>query len=76
MVKTLVLVSHPNLESSIINRRWVEELKKYPERYTVHESNTVYPDRNIDVEKEQKIVESHDNLVLQFPIFWFNYPQY
>lgn len=34
----------------------------------------VYPDGNIDVETEQKLVESHGNLVLQFPIHWFNCP--
>ena len=73
-MKTLVLVAHPNLEKSVINRRWVEELKKYPEQYTVHELNTIYPDGKIDVEKEQKLVESHSNLVLQFPIFWFSCP--
>jgi putative NADPH-quinone reductase len=73
-MKTLVLVTHPDLEKSIINKRWVEELKKYPEQYTVHELNTVYPDGKIDVKKEQELVESHGNLVLQFPIFWFNCP--
>lgn len=73
-MKTLVLVTHPNLEKSIINKRWVEELKKDPEQYTVHELNTVYPDGNIDVKKEQKLVESHGKLILQFPIFWFNCP--
>lgn len=73
-MKTLILVTHPDLEKSIINKRWVAELKKYPEQYTVHESNAVYPDGNINVEKEQMLVESHSNLVLQFPIFWFNCP--
>jgi putative NADPH-quinone reductase len=34
----------------------------------------VYPDGNIDVEKEQKLIESHNNLVLQFPLYWFNCP--
>lgn len=27
-----------------------------------------------DVEKEQQLVESHGNLVLQFLIYWFNCP--
>ncbi len=31
-MKTLILVTHPNLEKSIINKRWVAELKKYPEQ--------------------------------------------
>lgn len=73
-MKTLVIVTHPSIETSVINKRWVEELKKYPEKFTVHELTNVYPDGNIDVEKEQKLVESHGNLVLQFPIYWFNCP--
>ncbi|NEW06898.1 NAD(P)H-dependent oxidoreductase [Paenibacillus sp. SYP-B3998] len=73
-MKTLVVVTHPSIETSVINKRWVEELKKYPEKYTVHELHKAYPDGNIDVEKEQKLVELHSNLVLQFPIYWFNCP--
>jgi putative NADPH-quinone reductase len=69
-----VIVTHPNIESSTINKRWIEELKKYPEKYTVHELHKIYPDGNIDVEKEQHLIESHHNLVLQFPIYWFNCP--
>ncbi|MBP1174030.1 putative NADPH-quinone reductase [Paenibacillus sp. PvR133] len=55
-MKTLVIVTHPSIEASVINRRWVEELKKYPEKYTIHELHKVYPDGNIDVEKEQASV--------------------
>lgn len=73
-MKTLVIVAHPSIETSTINRRWVEELKKYPEKYTVHELYKNYPDEHINVEKEQKLVEAHGDLVLQFPIHWFNCP--
>jgi putative NADPH-quinone reductase len=73
-LKTLIIMSHPNIENSVINKRWVEELKKYPEKYTVHELYNIYPDGNIDVEKEQQLIESHHNLVLQFPFYWFNCP--
>jgi putative NADPH-quinone reductase len=73
-LKTLVIVTHPSIEASVINRRWVEELKKYPEKYTIHELHKVYPDGNIDVEKEQHFIESHSNLILQFPVYWFNSP--
>jgi putative NADPH-quinone reductase len=74
IVKTLVVVSHPDLETSVVNRRWVEELKKYPDRFTVHELDAEYPDGKIDVDREQALVEAHGDLVLQFPIFWFNCP--
>ena len=36
-MKTLVIVTHPDIEHSIINKRWIEELRKYPEEYTIHE---------------------------------------
>ena len=34
----------------------------------------VYPDGNIDIQKEQKLIETHDSLILQFPIQWFSCP--
>lgn len=73
-MRTLVIVTHPNIESSTVNKRWIEELKKYPEKYTVHELHKVYPDGIINVKKEQQLIEAHQNLVLQFPIYWFNCP--
>lgn len=73
-MKTLVIVTHPNLETSVVNKRWVDELRKYPEKYTIHELHKVYPDGIIDVEQEQQLIETHGNLVLQFPIYWFNCP--
>lgn len=36
-MKTLVIVAHPDIEKSRINKRWVEELEKYPDEITVHE---------------------------------------
>lgn len=71
-MKTLVVVGHPHIDGSVVNKRWVEELKKYPELFTVHELYKVYPDGMIDVAKEQALIEAHGNLVLQFPIYWFN----
>jgi len=55
-MKTLVVVTHPNMDTSIVNKRWVEELRKYPKKYTVHELYKAYPDEKIDVEKEQKLI--------------------
>lgn len=74
MSKTLIIVTHPDIAQSTVNKRWVEELKKHPERFTVHELYRAYPDGKIDVDVEQKRVEAHENLVLQFPVYWFNCP--
>lgn len=73
-MKTLIIIAHPNIEKSIVNKRWLEELEKEKEKFTIHKLYEEYPDEKIDVKREQALVESHDNLVLQFPIYWFNSP--
>ncbi|MFP3600107.1 NAD(P)H-dependent oxidoreductase, partial [Chryseobacterium sp. SIMBA_029] len=73
-MKTLVIVTHPDIEKSIINKRWIEELAKYPEKYTVHQLYKVYPDGKINVAREQELMESYDKIVFQFPFYWFSSP--
>jgi len=73
-MKTLIIVIHPNLEASLINKRWVEELKKSPGQFDIHQLYEAYPDEKINVEKEQKLVEAYDRILFQFPFYWFNCP--
>ncbi|MBC9796137.1 NAD(P)H-dependent oxidoreductase [Sinomicrobium weinanense] len=73
-MKTLVIIIHPELENSRVNKRWIEELKKYPDRYTVHDLYGQYPDEKIDIAKEQQLAETFDRIVFQFPFYWFNCP--
>lgn len=74
-MKTLVIVTHPNLETSRINKRWVEKLREQGEdQITVHELYATYPDRNIDIKKEQALLLSHDRVVFQFPFYWYSTP--
>lgn len=73
-MKTLVIVVHPQIEKSIINKRWIDELNKYPEKYTVHELYKAYPDEKINILKEQELIESYDKIVFQFPFYWFSSP--
>lgn len=74
MKKTLIIVAHPDIEHSTVNSRWIRELEKYPETFTIHELYRSYPDRCIDKLFEQELVECHENLVLQFPVYWFSSP--
>ncbi|GGH17883.1 NAD(P)H-dependent oxidoreductase [Sphingobacterium alkalisoli] len=73
-MKTLIIVTHPDIENSLVNKRWVEELNKYPEKFTVHQLYKVYPDGNIDVIAEQKMIEAYDKIVFQFPVYWHSCP--
>ena len=73
-MKTLVILVHPNMENSRINKRWKEELEKYPDKITVHELYKEYPDWNINIEKEQELLEKHNNIIFEFPLYWYSSP--
>ena len=72
--KTLVVVAHPDLGKSRINRTWLKHLQTHADKVTVHELYKHYPDGKIDAPAEQKLLESHDRIILQFPLFWFSTP--
>lgn len=72
-MKTLVIVTHPNMEQSKVNKRFLEEMKRQ-EEVTVHELYKEYPDEKIDIEKEQELLLKHDRIILQFPFYWYSSP--
>lgn len=72
-MKTLVLVAHPNLGKSRVNKTWKERVEQ-EEQITVRYLNEVYPDGKIDVKTEQELLVAHDRIVFQFPFFWFSTP--
>lgn len=74
--KTLVILAHPNLVQSRINKRWAEELQAHSDAIAIHDIYAAYPDHKIDVGAEQKLIEAHDRIILQFPIFWFSTPAF
>ncbi len=41
---------------------------------TVNQLYEEYPDFKIDVAKEQKLLLEHDNIVFQFPLYWYSFP--
>ncbi|MCY8931720.1 NAD(P)H-dependent oxidoreductase [Bacillus atrophaeus] len=72
-MKVLVLAVHPHMETSVVNKAWVEELKKH-DQITVRELYKEYPDEAIDVVKEQQLCEQYDRIVFQFPLYWYSSP--
>ncbi|MEK8204694.1 NAD(P)H-dependent oxidoreductase [Paenibacillus sp. FSL L8-0696] len=73
-MKTLVILAHPGLENSRVNQRWKEELLLYPNDITLHELYKEYPDWNINVPREQNLMEAYDHVIFQFPLYWYSYP--
>ncbi|SDS19329.1 Putative NADPH-quinone reductase (modulator of drug activity B) [Paenibacillaceae bacterium GAS479] len=72
-MKTLVIVVHPNLEQSKVNKTWAERLQQ-EEGMTLHYLYAQYPDFKINVEKEQQLLVEHDRIVFQFPFYWYSSP--
>lgn len=73
-MKVLIIVTHPNLKDSIINKRWIEELDKYPNKYIIRDLYSLYPDEKINISVEQRFMEEYDKIIFQFPLYWFNCP--
>lgn len=70
----LIILAHPDIDNSNVNNRWKQELEKYPHDITIHELYKKYPDWNINIEKEQTLLENNDYIIFQFPIYWYSYP--
>ncbi|RZK20769.1 MAG: flavodoxin family protein [Pedobacter sp.] len=73
-MQTLIIVIHPDIKNSLVNKRWIEALRKFPDQFVIHQLHEAYPDGKIDVEAEQKLMEKYDKIVFQFPYYWFNSP--
>ena len=69
----LVVLAHPSLEQSEVNSSHLSKLKSIKE-ITVNNLYKKYPDFNIDVANEQKLLIDHDIIILQFPLYWFSSP--
>ncbi|NBD23723.1 NAD(P)H-dependent oxidoreductase [Paenibacillus glycinis] len=72
-MKTLVIVTHPNIEASNWNQAWAKAAREQGD-ITVHELHKAYPDQNIDVAAEQRLIEAHDRIIFQYPLFWYSTP--
>ena len=74
-MKKLVIIAHPHMDESNVHRAWKEELLKLnaPD-IMVHDIYEAYPDGKIDVASEQRLVEAHDCIIFQFPVYWYSSP--
>lgn len=69
--KTLLVLVHPNLEKSRVNKALFEGIK---DMVTICDLYKKYPDFKIDIKAEQKLLLEHDNIVFQFPYYWYQAP--
>ncbi|WP_201005389.1 NAD(P)H-dependent oxidoreductase [Paenibacillus glycanilyticus] len=70
----LVIVAHPELTASRANKALLQGLNKIREDIHIHKLYELYPDWNIDTEKEQELLLRYDRIILQFPFYWYSCP--
>ncbi|NEP62905.1 MAG: NAD(P)H-dependent oxidoreductase [Symploca sp. SIO2G7] len=73
-MKTLVILSHPNLEESIANKTIVEQLETNVDNLEIRHIEKLYPDFKIDVEAEQTALHEADIIIFQHPFYWYSTP--
>ena len=69
----LVLVAHPALRRSRVNRRLMAAAHGL-DGVTVNDLYQNYPDFDIDVAREQDLLSAHDVVVMQHPFYWYSTP--
>lgn len=71
--KVLVLLAHPALFRSRVNRRLADVARATP-GVTLHDLYEAYPDFDIDVRHEQALLAAHEAVVFQHPFYWYSTP--
>ncbi|AYW47395.1 NAD(P)H dehydrogenase [Tetragenococcus osmophilus] len=72
-MKTLIIVSHPDIDESG-SQQYLKEALPDSSDITYHHLETTYPDGKIDIEQEQALLQKHDRIIFQFPLYWYSSP--
>ncbi len=72
-MKTLVNLFHPDLESSTVNAAWYRALVERG-GITINRPYVEYPNWEIDIEREQRLLLEYDRVVFQHPLYWYSTP--
>lgn len=68
----LVIITHPEMHKSIVNRMWKEALIEAD--IDVVDLYELYPDLKLDVFEEQQRLLKYDKVIFQFPFYWYSSP--
>lgn len=73
-MKTLVILSHPNLANSVANKSIINIFKQSGKNIIIRHLDEIYHDYDIDIAAEQRELLAADTIVLQFPFYWYSAP--
>jgi len=72
LIESVVILAHPNLEESRVNKVWKREIES--ENVVVHDLYANYPNFIIDIKKEQELLKQFDRIIFEYPLYWYNVP--
>lgn len=73
MKKILIIFAHPRFEQSRTQKALVKAIP-HSEQITFHDLYELYPDFNINVAAEKRLLEQHDIIIWQHPFYWYSCP--
>ncbi|MGB5450947.1 MAG: NAD(P)H-dependent oxidoreductase [Sedimenticolaceae bacterium] len=71
--RILVLLAHPSLDRSEVNRPLADAVRGL-DGVTLVDLYAEYPDFQIDIDREQARLLAHDVIVFQHPLYWYSTP--
>lgn len=80
MKPTLLIIGHPHYDTSIATKTIVEtftkqfELAEQSGNLEIRNLIKLYPDYKININSEQEALMKAENIILQFPFYWYNVP--
>lgn len=73
MNKILLLFAHPVYQTSLLNKTLLKGIQNL-KNITVHDLYECYPNFMIDVAFEQRLLNEHDVIIFQHPLYWYSCP--
>ncbi len=71
--KVTIILSHPNLDNSFINKH-LADINRKNDKILVHHLDKIAPNGYFDLETEKRILRESTAVVWQFPVYWYNCP--
>lgn len=70
----LIILGHPDFAQSVANKAVIEQLQNSGLSLEIRNLAALYPDFRIDAEAEQQALLRHQNIVFQYPLYWYSMP--
>lgn len=74
MAKIILINGHPDYEHSTANKTIIEEFSKLVPSAEIVNVAELYPNFQIDAQKEQQRLQAAEMLIFEYPFWWYSAP--